>query len=305
MSLAKTRLLFAPALVLLTASAVARAEDPTTADCLTANVARAKLQNEHRLREAREQLLLCAAQACPKEVREECDRVMVEVNAAIPTIVFEVRDASGSDLTNVRVSMDGKLLVERLDGAAISIDPGEHVFVFEAPGAARVEKRFVIRESEKARRERVSIGESTAPAAGATPASPPADKPDARAPAPMAADGERTSAAPEDGGKGALGTIGLVAAGAGVLGLGLGAVFGLQASSKQSQANCPDNVCTSESSLSTLHDAKSAGNLSTAFFVTGGVLLAGGVTLWALAPRTQVTGQVTGESAGLGLEGVW
>ncbi len=151
--------LFAPA---------SRAADPTMADCLGASETSIRLRSAHHLREARQQLLVCAALTCPAEVRSECERRVVAVNAAIPTLVFDAKDASGNDLLAVSVAMDGKPLAERLEGTAISLDPGAHSFHFESPGHAPVDKSFVLREGEKDRRERITFG------AAATASNPPA-----------------------------------------------------------------------------------------------------------------------------------
>src|SRR5579863_741315 len=115
-------------------TSLAQAADPTTADCLSASEASLKLRGEHRLREARGQLLVCAAASCPEDVRNECVRRIDPVNAAIPTIIFEAKDAAGNDMTAVRVTMDGQPIADRLEGSAISIDPGTHTFRFEAAG---------------------------------------------------------------------------------------------------------------------------------------------------------------------------
>ncbi len=152
------------ALVPLIASAVAliapevHAADPTMADCLGASESSLKLRKDHHLREARQQLLVCAALTCPAEVRAECGRRVDALNAAIPTLVFEAKDAAGNDLSEVKVTMDGKPLADRLEGTAISLDPGSHQFHFEAAGFAAVDKSYVLREGEKDRRERVRLG---------------------------------------------------------------------------------------------------------------------------------------------------
>ena len=73
---------------------------------------------------------------------------------ALPTIVFEAQDAAGADVGTVVVKMDGQLLAEQLTGAAIEVDPGEHVFTFETNGGS-TEKRLVIYEAEKNRHERI------------------------------------------------------------------------------------------------------------------------------------------------------
>jgi hypothetical protein len=139
-----------------------RAADPTTADCLAASLASLKLGNEHKVRQERAQLLVCAATSCPADIRKECMRRVDEVNAAVPTVIFAVKDGAGNDLSEVKVTMDGEVLAERLEGTALSIDPGPHAFVFEAPNLPRVEKHFVIQQAQKDRREAIVLG---APAA--------------------------------------------------------------------------------------------------------------------------------------------
>jgi hypothetical protein len=87
-----------------------------------------------------------------------------------------------------------------------------------------------------------------------------------------------------------LGTVGIVVAGAGVIGLGVGAAFGFIASHKNSESNVQpggcnsDNVCP-EGAYGLRNSARTAGDVSTALFVAGGVLVAGGAALWILAPK--------------------
>jgi hypothetical protein len=142
---------------LLLTEVTARASDPTTQDCLTANDDSIRLRADHKFRDARAQLLVCAASSCPADIRNACMRRVQRVNDAMPTIVFEVKDDSDNEMTAVAVTMDGQPLVARLEGTAISLDPGEHVFGFEAAGKPKVEKRLVIHEGEKERRELVRM----------------------------------------------------------------------------------------------------------------------------------------------------
>ncbi len=253
-------------------SARALAADPTTADCLAASDASLKSGNEHKLRAERAQLLVCAAATCPADVRKECLRRVDEVNAAIPTVIFEAKDAAGNDLSAVTVTMDGQLLSERLEGTALSLDPGEHTFVFETAGQEPITRRLVVRESQKERREPVVFGVSAA-----------------KAPAPAPMVGAQMSPAPDATAPPtpSLGTqkvLALVAAGVGVVGLGLGTTFGLIAISKKSDADkaCP-NTCATPEDVDKWSSAKSTGTLSTAFFIVGGVGVAGGIVLWTTA----------------------
>ena len=87
--------------------ALAWAADAATTECLTASEKSYGFAKEHRLLEERVQLLICAAEQCPADVRKDCVQRMDEVNRAIPSIVFEVKDGSGNDLSNVKVTMDG------------------------------------------------------------------------------------------------------------------------------------------------------------------------------------------------------
>src|SRR5580704_10844756 len=89
------------ALLTLTPARAARAADPTVPECLTASEASLKLRSEHKLRQARAQVLVCAASTCPAEVREDCTRRMDQLIAAAPTIVFEAKDGAGRELAAV------------------------------------------------------------------------------------------------------------------------------------------------------------------------------------------------------------
>ena len=265
--------LIAPALALV--AATSHAGDPTMADCLTANETAIKLRSEHHLREARAQLLVCAALTCPGEVRAECERRVVQVNAAIPTIVFEVKDAAGNDLSAVTVTMDGKPLAERLDGTAISLDPGEHAFHFETAGYPAIDKSFVLREGQKDRRERIAFAQgANTTATTATPSAETSSSPPPETPA--------TPSNP-------MRTWGFVAGTAGLVGLGVGSVLGLMAMSSKSNANCDANGYCTPGPLS---DARTQATGSTIAFVAGGVLLAAGVTLVLLAPKSATSARV-------------
>jgi hypothetical protein len=287
--------------VLLTAVAPARAADPTTADCLSANDKSITLRNQHKLRAARAQVLVCAAPSCPADVRKECVRRVDEVNASMPTIVFEVKDAGGNDLTAVKVSMDGEALADRLEGTAISLDPGSHTFTLEPAGQAPVTRPLVIREGEKDRHVMIELTASPAPAS--------ADASLATNTA-TAAPPQALAPAPEEAPTRNFGTqkvLALVAGGIGVVGVGLGTVFGLQSKSKHDDAvnACPAGCDAAGVSL--MDDARSAGNVSTVAFIVGGIGLAGGAVLWFTAP-SKTTPAVARFGAGPGflqLRGAW
>jgi hypothetical protein len=271
----------------------ARAADPTTAECLSANEASLAARSQQKLRDARAKLLTCAAASCPRDVREECTRGINEINAALPTIVFEATDDAGADLIAVKVTMDGEALTDRLEGTAIAVDPGAHTFAFESAGRPRTEKQFLIREGDKGRRERVVLAAAGAGSVGST------------------APGATLTSSPEGASSGLGGKrIGaLVAGGAGVVAVGIGTVFGLRAKAKHDDAtkSCPDPQCPDRDGVKLWNDAVSAGNVATIAFIVGAVGVAGGVALWFVgAPESSGGSTQVGLGPGtLQLRGTW
>ena len=152
---------------------------PTTADCLAATESSLALRNEHKLREARAQLLICSAASCPADMRDECHDHVDAFGVAIPTIVFAVKDAAGNDLVAVRVTMDGQPIAgSDWRGRRCRSIPGAHTFTFETAGQPQgnIQKQFVIHEGEKDRRERIVFGApifGVTAAAQSTPQPPP------------------------------------------------------------------------------------------------------------------------------------
>lgn len=82
---------------------------------------------------------------------------------------------------------------------------------------------------------------------------------------------------------------GLIAGGAGVVGLGIGAAFGLVAMSKNGdvKAMCTIPACPDARGPALADEARSAATVSTIGFVAGGALLAGGVALYLTAPKRE------------------
>ena len=106
------------------------------------------LQTSHKLVEARESYLSCSNSACPDLVREDCAKSLATVDGTLPSAVFSAQAESG-DITDVRVLVDGNLVSEKLDGKALSLDPGEHTARFIKVGRLPLEVKFVAREGEK------------------------------------------------------------------------------------------------------------------------------------------------------------
>ncbi len=136
--------------------------------CIAANDKSIALRKQGKLIDARRELATCAADACPDIVKTECRNRVQEINGVIPGIVFDVKDASGNPVTQIRITMDGAPLTDHLDGTAIEINPGKHDFSFEVAGQLPVTKSFMIPEGEKAHRETVALGPASMSGTGGT-----------------------------------------------------------------------------------------------------------------------------------------
>jgi len=157
--------------------------------CVAASESAQKLRTQKKLRAARKELITCAQEACPAIVKKDCLTWVAEVEESLPTVVISAKDASGNELTDVRVSVDGEQLADKLDGTAIAVDPGMHTFRYETAGAAPVESKVLVHEAERNRTLTVTIGNKPAP-----PPSPPS--PVAPQPQPPVDTGERSSSIP-------------------------------------------------------------------------------------------------------------
>jgi hypothetical protein len=270
----------------------AHADDKGLSACIAANESSVQLRSQHKLLEARSKALECAADVCPALLRDACKHRVELANAALPTIVFDVKDAAGADVS-VTVSMDGRPL-DTPQGTAISSDPGEHKFVFQAAGQPPVEKTFILREGEKDRREPVSVG----------PAAPAIAAPGNAGAAPVGGATAPPAPAAADTGTGATAwstqkTLALVAGGVGVAGIAVGSIFGWMAHSSwsSSQTACPSaSNCPEHAQAVSDHDsATSSALVSTIAFAAAGAAIAGGAVLWFTAPRTEsMAGATTG-----------
>lgn len=125
--------------------------DAHKAECASAYAETQRLRQGGKQLAALERAVFCAQPTCPDLLVGDCTRWVSELEASLPSVVIEARDAAGNPLANVAVSIDGEALAERLDGRALRVDPGEHHFRFERDGQ-RVERRLVVVEGSKNQR---------------------------------------------------------------------------------------------------------------------------------------------------------
>lgn len=292
----------------------ARAED-IKAKCIQANTDAQSLRREGKLSAAREQLRMCSESKCPSLVSADCVKRLDELENAQPTVLFDVVDASGHEVNEVTVTVDGHKLLDRLGGSAVAVDLGEHTVTFSAEGRPAVTQRLTFREGEKARHVRVTLGDVPGSAAAVAPAAAPASQEPAASEAPA---GEPSPAAAESDSGRTQRTVGYIVGGVGLAGLAAGGVFGfLTISAKNRQTdNCSSQTqCPDYDSASAAHDdAKTYGTVSTVAFIAGGAATVTGAVLVLTAKpahsavaraRLALRPNVAANGAGISLFGAW
>jgi hypothetical protein len=256
------------------------AADVSKDECVDSNAMAQSLRRQGRFAEARDRLRICVDAACPSLVRDDCTERLDELDRAQPTVVLNVKDSDGNDVIGVKLTVDGRVVAERLAGSAILLDPGAHTFVFEAAGWQPLSRRFVLMEGEKDRRERVMLIAAPPAAAPSGPTSPTTEP----------TDGPESKAADSGGGLGTRRVAAIAAAGVGVASVVTGAVFGLSASAAydDQKRNCssPTDCPNHQQALSDHATMQTDGTWSTVAFVAGGALIAGGAWLFFTGGRS-------------------
>jgi hypothetical protein len=219
-----------------------------------------------------------------------------ELDALDPTIPGVVIVLEGATAAEVTVTLDGTAVPSDLLGERRRVDPGKH----------RIEAR---RGEDVATEDfEVASGETkTVPLRLAAAAAGPAQTEPTNARPVEPAEDDRSS-------KSALPVVGLVTAGVGVVAIGVGTYFGLRAKSLNDDSNAPGKCTEIEchgDGASLREDAITAANLSTGFFIAGGVLAAGGVTLFLVgnskkkSASAALTPTLSPHTAGMTLHGAF
>lgn len=157
----------------------------TSSSALAAEVSRCveaagraqELRDSGAYKAARAQLVICGREECPAAIRRDCVSWLLDVNKASPTIVVRAKDSENRDREDVRVTVDGEVVAERLDGRPIYLDPGPHVIHGTMPSGAGsskthpFEEKVIIQTGEKNRLIEMSFG-TRAPIDGTTPPTP-------------------------------------------------------------------------------------------------------------------------------------
>jgi len=180
-----------------------------------------------------------------------------------------IRAMAGSDSAALEIRRDGVPVLPAELGSPIPVDPGTHVVEASAPGKRPWTSKLEITKDATKLEVEVPALSADLPA---SPAAAAALKPVTEVPPDSGARSGSTQK-----------TTAVVVGAAGVVGLGLGAVFGLLASSEWQDAkdHCTAYPYGCDAKGLDLHSsAQSKATVSTVAFVAGGAALAAGAVLW-------------------------
>ena len=252
--------------------------------CIVSSESGQKLRHDGKLRAAREQLLVCARQECPAVIRQDCAQFLSEVTTSTPSVVIAARDTNGKETLAVKVSVDGEVALTKLDGKALSVDPGVHTFKYEAEDGTVLQEDVGIREGEKNRVLYVAFHkpEAETPPPPATPAA--TSAPGAT---PAAAPVVTTTTTTKPG----IPTGAFVFGGIGLVGVGLGTFFIVSAGSDASKLR---STCAPSCPHNDVSDARNKALLGDVGLAVGGVAVIAAVWMVLSRPGTEKVVQTTG-----------
>jgi len=183
-------------------------------------------------------------------------------------------------LDGLTIQRGGEAVPLTLLGMAVPVDPGVHEVLASAPGYLPYRTTVAVDAAHPSQSVLVPTLEvdpsavTPVPGAAATTATAAAEEP------------EQASTPPGRTQR----TVGLVLGGVGLVGLGVGSVFGLIAIDKNNQAiaaGCDVDSCPPGDGPDLTSAALDSATLSTVFFIAGGAILATGAVVYFTAPRKQ------------------
>jgi hypothetical protein len=197
-----------------------------------------------------------------------------------PTLAkLTITVAPDSNVSGLQVKRDGVPVGPGEFGSALPVDPGSHLVEASAPKKKDWSAKVDVAPKQSSAHVTVELADDVE---AIQPAAPPSNPETSAAPTPASTPPETPPA-----GSGPWKTVAVVVAGAGVVGVALGAVFGLGAKSDNDQAlqNCRTSTLCSDKGLSLTQSAKSAATASDIAFGVGAAAIAAGVVIWITAPR--------------------
>ena len=188
----------------------------------------------------------------------------------------------------LEVLRDGVPIAAAAIGLPVPVDPGPHVIEARAPGAAPFSTQIEVKPPDNGTAcppmvveipALVGQSSTSGPVAPVTVLKPIELTPDVLPPP-----------APATSGWGTMHTLALVSAASGLVAIGIGSVFGLQAAGTKSDADgkCTSAGCSAEGKT-LLTDAGNSADVATVTLVVGAALVATGAVLWFTSPSLRAS----------------
>jgi hypothetical protein len=214
------------------------------------------------------------------------DKIRERLAALEKTLSNLVIVVADSEPATLEVRQDGALVGKAGWGTPIPVDPGEHKISATAPGAKAREVTTTV--AGNGQTATVSL-----PPIEYLPTGAPAQASGSTPTATQSTPGATPAATPSEGASHRK-LAALVVGGVGVVGLGVGAAFGLMVKPTydKSAAHCTGNNCDA-TGHSDRQSAFSKAEVSNIAFGVGAAALLGGVVLWLTAPKEHATESAT------------
>jgi hypothetical protein len=119
--------------------------------CLTAYQQARQAADAGHLLKSKDISAQCLQPSCGTFIQQQCALLRAQVESDVPSVVPVVTDDAGRMQVLVEVRMDGALLTSKLDGLALSIDPGRHEFSFSTDNGIFATQRLFIVQGERNR----------------------------------------------------------------------------------------------------------------------------------------------------------
>lgn len=118
--------------------------------CLNNHAQGQEFRLDGKLIEARDAFLLCSATRCPAQVQRDCVNYLEQVQVELPSVVLRVL-ADGVSRADVSVSIDGHIVLDKLTGKALELNPGGHELRVALNGYHPYQQSLIVSEGERFR----------------------------------------------------------------------------------------------------------------------------------------------------------
>ena len=239
----------------------AASADDTKRACVQASTDGQTLRKDDKLIAARDKLRMCASDPCPTVVKTHCLKWLNEVEGMIPTAVVRATDASGNDVLDAEVTIDGQ--PSKL-GHPETLDPGQHVVIVKRANGEQKQENFLLVDGDHARVLSVELP-ATARATTPTPGAGAPDK----------------SEKPAEGHSGGIPAGAWVLGGVGIVALATSAIFFAETSQ---EFNTLQTTCSPACSDAQMSNAKTHA-IVTDVSLGVGIGALGVAVIWAIVGR--------------------